>query len=222
MSNRHKIFFILSALLFAVVLGRMHFLASSGGEAWRKSASNISSRTGKLSAIRGRIYDKNGKLLVWSERCYDLELVQLPATPERLAKLSAALLPGMQIGLSGEKLANASLPMVIKYNLTAEELTAADELAEQYSELDVSLRWERRSAVSLPAIGEVMQLDGMEYGISGLEKKFDDTLRGTPGTFSVMLDRHGRWVNSTFRILTAPCNGKDVYSDEEVPEKDHE
>ena len=222
MNKRHKIFFIAAAAAMFIMLLRMAFLASAYGNTYRQEASAMATLKGELAARRGSIYDEKGQLIAWSERCYDLELVQLPATPERLAKLSAALLPGMQIGLSGEKLANASLPMVIKYNLTAEELTAADELAEQYSELDVSLRWERRSAVSLPAIGEVMQLDGMEYGISGLEKKFDETLRGTPGTFSVMLDRHGRWVNSTFRILTAPRNGKDVYSDEEVPEKDHE
>jgi cell division protein FtsI/penicillin-binding protein 2 len=62
----------------------------------------------------------------------------------------------------------------------------------------------------------------MEHGISGWEKEFDHILRGTPGTFTVMLDRRGRWINSTFRIVTPPSGGKDIYLSELLPEKDHE
>ncbi len=222
MSNRHKIFFILVGVIFAAVLCRMIILAGSQGKAYRQSARSMAYKSGKLSAIRGRIFDKNDKLLVWSERCYDLVLQELPADQRRVDFLKKQLAKFMFLKLPATVAENQLLPVVIKYNLTANELAAADMLAERYSEFDVALRWERRCADPPPELGEVRQTDGMEEGISGWEKEFDDILSGTPGTFTVMLDRYGRWVNSTFRIVTPPQSGKDVYLSEELPEQNDE
>ena len=222
MSKRHKIFFILVGVIFSAVLCRMIILAGSQGEVYRQSASSMACKSGRLSAIRGRIFDKNDKLLAWSERCYDLVLQELPADQKRVDFLKDKLEKAMLLKFPEILAENQLFPVVIKYNLTANELAAADMLAEKYSEFDVSLRWERRCAASPPELGEVRQNDGMEEGISGWEKEFDDILSGTPGTFTVMLDRHGRWVNSTFRIVTPPKSGKDVYLSEELPEQNDE
>lgn len=100
---------------------------------------------------------------------------------------------------------------IIKYNLTADELARADELSSRCSEFDVELRWERFHKEFNKEIGEVRQISGMESGVSGLEKEYDHILRGTPGKFTVMLDRHGKWINQTFRIITPPTPGKDIY-----------
>lgn len=222
MNRRRKVFFILSGLLFAVLLSRMLYLAGKPGEYYRENARSVSCTTGTLSAIRGRIFDKNDNLLVWSERCYDLTVVRLPEDPKRLQKIQKELANAMQLQPDWEKLSSAGLPAVIKSNLTAAELALADTLSESYSEFDVTLRWERRTAAPPPELGEVRQINGMEHGISGWEKKFDHILQGTPGTFTVMLDRHGKWINSTFRIQTPPRSGKDVYLSEALPENDHE
>ena len=222
MNRRRKVFFILSGLLFAVLLSRMLYLAGKPGESYRENARTASYTTGTLSAIRGRIFDKNDHLLVWSERCYDLTIVQLPEDPKRLQRIQKELASAMQLQPDWEKLSRAELPAVIKFNLNAAELAASDKLAEKYSEFDVALRWERRVAAPTPELGEVQQVNGMEHGISGWEKQFDHILRGTPGTFSVMLDRHGKWINSTFRIKTHPRGGNDVFLSEELPENDNE
>ena len=108
---------------------------------------------------------------------------------------------------------------IIKYNLTAAELAKADELSNHCSEFNVELRWERFHKEFSNEIGEVRQINGMESGISGLEKEYDHLLRGQPGKFTVMLDRHGKWINQTFRIVTPPVAGKDIYlSDEDGAE----
>ena len=222
MSKRHKIFFVLSALFFAVLLWRMLFLAGSGGDDYRQIVGKISEKTGHLSAIRGRIFDKNNNLLAWSERCYDLQLNELPQDTKRLKTINAQLNKLFGCTLDKVKLHNAALPLVVKYNLTADELAGADALAEQYSEFEIILRWERRNSIHTPELGEVHQINGMEYGISGWEKEFDHILQGTPGTFTVMRDRHGRWVNSTFRIIKPPTGGSDVYLSDQEPEADNE
>ena len=222
MSKRHKIFFAVSILLFAVLLGRMLFLAGAPGEEFRSKAGKISSKTGQLSAIRGRIFDRNDDLMAWSERCYDLVLAKLPQDAKKSDRLSRAIFQTMHIELDWEKLQSAALPAVLKFNLTANELAAADKLAERFEEFDTALRWERRCSSPPPELGEVRQIDGMEHGVSGWEKEFDHILKGTPGTFTVMLDRRGRWLNSTFRMITPPVSGKDVYLSEILPEESDE
>lgn len=216
MDRRHKIFFSLTAVIFLVILLRMIMLASPLGNAYRQESEQISSKTGKLSAIRGRIYKDDDQLLVWSERCYDLLFDNSNTSAKRLKILQKML---------AKDFPNVSLPLkrktdkaVIKYNLTASELAAADDLSIRFPEFSVDLRWERRCADPAFYTGEVRQIDGMEVGISGLEKQFDSRLRGTPGTFSVMLDRHGHWINQTFKIIEPSRAGEDIFLDEATGE----
>ena len=222
MNKRYIIFLAASAVILLLFVARMAMLAGAFGRNYRSESSRISEKKGEISAIRGRIFDEKEDVLVWSERCYDLQLNELPQDAKRLKIFAENLhkLFGYQLDMSEQH--NAVVPLIIKYNLTADELAGADELAARYSEFEVVLRWERRCAAPVPELGEVRQINGMEHGVSGWEKEFDHILKGTPGTFTVMLDRHGKWINSTFRIQTPPRSGKDVYLSEELPENDHE
>lgn len=213
MAKRNKLFFILVFLLLAVAVARMLQLAGSGGNTYRQEGSRLSSRTGELPAIRGRIFDRSDQLLAWSERCYDLVIKKPCAAPRQAHLLQQELKDFFNYTLDT---ADTVFPRTIKYNLTAAELEKADQLAEKFPELDVELRWERRHKYFTPSLGEVHQTDNCEVGISGWEKTFDHILRGKPGKFTVMLDRHGRWVNSTFRITAAAVNGEDLFLSEEL------
>ncbi len=214
MDRRHKLFFIAVLLLLLIIILRMALLAGNYGGKYRRDAQKISQKTGKLAAIRGRIYDQKDQLLVWSERCYDLVLQPGAVDDEIRKKIQLDLHKKMNLPLEKYSFEN-NYPLVLKYNLTAAELCAADELSRKYRHLSVELRWERRIADSSFDCGEVRQINGMEVGISGLEKKFDKLLRGTPGEFTVMLDRHGNWMNSTFQITVPPRRGEDIFLEED-------
>lgn len=211
MDSRHRVFFTGLIVAAAVIVLRMLFLAASGGSAYRAESSNIAEEKGRLPAIRGRIFDKNNSLLAWSERSYDL-ILKVRGTPEEEKHLQRLLKKNFNFTLPGKE---TTLPIIIKYALTGDELEKADDLAEKYPSLAVELRWERRCSATDPRLGEVRQTGGTEEGISGWEKEFNDRLRGREGTFSVMCDRRGRWMNSTFRIITPPQSGEDIYLSEE-------
>ena len=98
------------------------------------------------------------------------------------------------------------------------ELELADALTQEYPELEIRLRWERRRRADAPYCGEVGQVNGMEQGLSGLELEHDAVLRGTPGRYTVMLDRQGRWLDATFRIVTPARPGRDLFLPETMPE----
>ena len=93
-------------------------------------------------------------------------------------------------------------------------------MSQEFPELDIRLRWERRRGEGMPDVGSVRQSDGMELGVSGAELRHDAVLRGTPGRYTVMLDRKGRWIDSTFRILIPPRAGNDVTLEPDVPPKE--
>ena len=217
MNKRYIIFLAASAVILLLFVARMAMLAGAFGRNYRSESSRISEKKGEISAIRGRIFDEKEDVLVWSERCYDLTLDARNMTEQRYRVIRKAYrklfagdnMPELQTGVL----------QVIKYNLTADELARADELSSSCSEFNVELRWERFHKEFINEIGEVRQVNGMECGISGLEKEYDHLLRGQPGKFTVMLDRHGKWINHTFRIVTPPVAGKDIYlSDEDGAE----
>lgn len=217
MNKRYIIFLSASAVILLLFVARMAMLAGALGRNYRSESSRISEKKGEISAIRGRIFDEKEEVLVWSERCYDLTLDARNMDEQRYRVIRKAYrklfagdnVPELQTGVL----------QVIKYNLTADELARADELSSCCSEFNVELRWERFHKEFSNEIGEVRQINGMESGISGLEKEYDHLLRGQPGQFTVMLDRHGKWINQTFRIVTPPVAGKDIYlSDEDGAE----
>ncbi len=208
MNKRHKIFFIAAAAAMLIMLLRMAFLASAYGNTYRQEASAMATLKGELAARRGSIYDEKGQLIAWSERCYDLVYDPQRTVGNRFAKVQLLLKTHLP---TARPLTTPGVERMLKTNLTAAELEIADELNESYPELDIVLRWERRIAANRTDLGEVRQIDSAEIGISGLEKEYNSYLQGTPGKFEVMLDRHGRWLNTTFRIITPPKNGNDLY-----------
>ena len=60
-------------------------------------------------------------------------------------------------------------------------------------------------------IGELDPATGR--GISGWEKEFDKQLAGSDGSFRVLLDRNGRWIENTWEIREMPRRGNDVQVD---------
>lgn len=215
MSARHKILFAAALVILLVILCRMAYLAGPAGQRFRDAANKAAREEGILSAIRGRIFSADGKLLAWSVRRYDLVWKQIkhPILPEREQELRRALKEILSADIT---IVPPQPGAVIKYDLTINELEAADKLAQEYKELDVHLRWERCFDKPSGELGEVRQEKGQEIGISGYEAQYDAQLRGTPGVYSVMLDRRGRWIDSTFRIKQQPQNGQDVYLEKQI------
>ena len=212
MDLRHKIFFLATAAALLLAAARQAYLAGPGGASRRAEAEKIARFEGDLSAIRGRIYDASGNLAAWSVRCYDLVWRADSARKDDSARATAirkAVLDAFGPAVAAGR--NPAPDMVLKYDLTMRELELADDLSERYPELDAVLRWERRHDPDAFFPGEVRQENGSEIGVSGAEAKFDSRLRGAPGRYSVMLDRQGRWLDSTFRILTPPRPGKDIH-----------
>jgi cell division protein FtsI/penicillin-binding protein 2 len=170
----------------------------------------LSCREGTYSAGRGRILDCNGIPLAWSERHYDLYILDLPNSPEYRQQLVRILKKDLG-DLNAPELIDAGV--VIKYDLSPDHLETLRKLIPKHPCLKIKVRLVRR-VIEYPEvrnfIGKVKASDKVLRGISGCEKMYDLVLRGKLGKYRIMLDRNKNWIPGTFKQFKEAIPGSDV------------
>lgn len=182
---------------------------------WQRSyylivGGKLSTREGCYTAGRGRILDSNGVLMAWSERHYDLIILDLPNAPEYREKL----LKKLRMRLKGVTLESADdVSMIVKRSLSVNELEIVGEMIPRHPCLKIKTRLVRR-VIEEPEIrrfiGKVKREGCMLRGTSGCEKFFDKVLSGKPGKYTIMLDRNKNWIPGTFSQIVKAVSGSDV------------
>ncbi len=168
-------------------------------------------REGTLPAMRGRILDKNGVNLAWSEIAHDLYLSKKKL--KRSAKNIIVLIQKhFNVQLTAEETEKGIL---LKKELSPDEILKLRKLFQRFPELEI-VPYSHRMTVAYPEIQEKIGKTGKstgtedETGISGWEAQYNSELTGISGIFRVMLDRKGVWVPGTIEILSHPIPGKDI------------
>ncbi len=179
---------------------------------------------------RGLIYDRNGKLLVYNEAVYDLMV--LPAQVEEIDTVEFCNL--LQISIEGfrERINKARKysrykPSLFEKQISKETYGYLEEKMYKYKGFFVQPRTLRKYPKPLGAhlfgyVGEVTQsmIDKNPYyksgdyiGINGIEKAYEEHLRGIKGMKIKMVDVHNREVGSYAdgRFDTTSVMGKDLY-----------
>ena len=160
-----------------------------------------------LPGKRGRILDREGKILVWSELYFDLhynadgENELSEDEQQTLIRLFGK--PDLQAGPGG----------VLHRHLKPEQLLALEPLLLKGAPLKVTVRHERMlcdSDAVRSLAGKVELRHGTQCGVSGWELEHELTLRGIPGEYSVLLDRFKRYMPKSFRLIAPPQDGRDV------------
>ncbi len=190
-------------LFYYSVYARSDYIAKGSRLAWRQ---------GNMPARRGKIMDKNKRVLAWNERYFDLFL-----TTELAADKQEAMFAELKKNISDISRPEASgKDVLLKKALTPEDIVAVSELRRFYPALKVSSRLDRRyvdySRIR-KFLGSVRNNNGVFTGMSGIEAKRNDTLSGVPGAYIVMLDRKGEWIRGTWKLLKEPVPGSDVILD---------
>ncbi len=192
------------ALLYYSVIQRDKYLALGN---------RMALRLGKLQAPRGRILDRNGVVLAWSEKYFDLFLVN-PSTDnieqEMMMKEVRMAVPDCEPEVVDET------TWLLKANLSPFQLLGLEQLLRGYPELQVIPR-EERLVVDYPEvrkiIGQVGLREEVMAGQSGAEKEYNVELTGVPGEYEVMLDRRRNWIAGTWKLLVPAIPGEDVKLD---------
>lgn len=147
---------------------------------------------GVTPARRGRILDRNGVPLAWSENYFDLERA-LPEGEDfsgwERAELGRILSGGFDLRAQR-----------IRAGLRASEVLALDAAIASGLRARIVPRRER-ILVGSPALRRKLE---------AFEKHFDRELSGSDGRYRVLLDHYRNWIPSSWELLRAPVPGRDV------------
>jgi len=174
----------------------------------------LAMRQGNYYAGRGRILDKNDRVLAWSERYFDLYLMcseEDPNIQEMTLDKVKEILPEAAFFRVKEAV------FLLKREVPPEKIIALEPLLIKFPDLKILPRTVRKVvdyAEVRSYIGHVeLQQEGRATGISGIEKECDSDLAGSMGIYEVMLDRHKNWVPGTWQLKSKAVPGKDVKLD---------
>lgn len=197
--------FLFVGILFAVRLFMLQVISNE----YKLSAENNVLRYITEYPARGLIYDRNNKLLVFNEAAYDLMVV--PAQLQEFDTTEFCRLLKIDKLLLEEKLHKARVysnrkPSVFLEQISREDYAFFEEKLYKYPGFYVQARTLRKYPLSIAShllgyVGEVSrrEISSDNYyaqsdyiGKSGLEKFYEQELRGKKGLRVVLVDVHNR------------------------------
>jgi len=238
--GRVKLFYGVVLLLLGFIVTRLVFLQILNGAELRKFSDNNRLKKEKLFASRGIIYDRNGKVIVDNRASFDVVLLSQYYTfnPENNKRLAKAL--GMTVEEVEKKITRVSknpsfYPVLLKADVSKDVIAAIETSQETLKGVDIEVNVQRRypqgevAAQLLGYIGEVDKREiasdsrkrfepGDYIGKMGIEKQYDEQLRGKNGTGYVEVDAVGRRRQSEgaekvlgFVAQTEPESGNNLF-----------
>lgn len=217
---------VLIALTFIIRLFYLQVIDDS----YKLSADNIVLRKVREYPPRGLIYDRNGKLMVFNEAAYDLMVI-----PRQMKKVDTALvcqITGIDKETFIKKIKRAKKystykPSTFIKQISKKDIGSIQEKLYLIPGLYLQTRTLRQypfpiAGHMLGSIGEVNKREiekdrfyrsGDYIGKSGIEKYYEEYLRGKSGMSIVEVDVHNRvkgsYSNGNFDTMAEP--GKDIY-----------
>ena len=202
------------SLLFLLLLGRLVFLQVLRYDRYARLAGQNHIRVVPKAAARGLIYDRGGELLVKNTPSYELRLVPGEITDVDMLLSRLARLAGVDSSAIREKLSlaegRAFQPVPVLDGLELEAVARLEERREELPGMMVGVKPRRFYVYGnylshvLGHIGPVSKRDLQEprwadrerpfeeVGKSGVEKQYDELLRGVTGGTQVEVDSLGR------------------------------
>ncbi|MBI3519498.1 MAG: hypothetical protein HY062_09110 [Bacteroidetes bacterium] len=222
-------FFILVALIY---ISRLFYIQIID-EQYTLQARNNALKSRTEYALRGYIFDRNGKLLVQNVLSYDLLVTpKLVKGCDTMALCKVLEITKEDFLRRMKKAVQAPnsprKESIFEKQLSPKVYAALQEKLYRFKGFDVQSRTVRRyprpvAAHLLGYVGEVSKdkaakdpyyKEGDYIGISGIERSYEEELRGKKGTQIVMVDVHnktkGRYMNGLYD--TAAIAGKPLFS----------
>lgn len=216
-------------VLVAIILLIKLFIIQIIDDSYKHSYENNTLRYITQYPSRGKIYDRNGKLLVYNDAVYDLMVV--PNQVKNIDTLSFCKLLNINDSIFNNYMNKAKkysriTPSIFISQITKEEYGRIAEMLYHYPGFYFQTRSIRQyplpiAAHTLGSIGEVtkpeMERDayyqlGDYIGKSGIEKYYEKELRGTKGLKITVVDVHNRekerYMDGAFDTL--PKAGTDI------------
>lgn len=216
-------------ICFSILIISLWYLQMIKGEEFKERAVENSIRALVEDAPRGRIYDRQEKLLVTNRPAVVVSII--PAEVDDLKKLSERL--SKIIAISSEEISqivknyqeNPFKPVKILDDVKTNKIVEIEERKDELKGVILEVKPRRNylyhdfAAHSLGFVGEIDKEELQRFGNpkfqggdiigkAGLEKYYDDILRGEKGGRKVEVDALGREIATL--LYQKPVPGKDL------------
>ena len=228
---RFKIVLYLLLVVFIVLVLRLYFLQVMSGELYAELASESIARQKTVSAPRGNIYDRNGKLLVKSVpvKAVVVEPYTVSKNEDVIKALSGCL--DMSYEEIKEKVEKSNVSymdrIILKQDIDTATMIYLKENSSKFpgvEVVDVYLREYNFGFLASHLLGYTGEIDedrlkseiyandyegGDQIGLTGLEETYESVMKGKKGKIIYEVDPLGKPVS----ILeeTVPISGNDLY-----------
>ncbi|GAB1534793.1 penicillin-binding protein 2 [Geovibrio sp. ADMFC3] len=199
--------------VFAGLIMRLVYLQIHEYDKYKRLSENNRIRIVKVRADRGFIYDRKGRLLVKNTPSYELKVVKEDAgdIDELLKELARYVQIDRDYAMKSIKRSYFYEPAVIARGLTFEQVAEILENYNDFKGLEVDIESVREymdsKALShiLGYLSEVTENDlktdlsyssGDMIGKTGIEKVYEEDLRGVDGARQVEVDSYGRPIKT--------------------------
>lgn len=210
-AGKVAIFQYLTVAVFVFLISGFWKLQVQDPDVYSEAAERNRIKSTPILAARGKILDRDGRVIVDNKASYALLLNRDQIRWEHLPAISDAL--NIDYGaLTGKlKRMGASPQIIIKDELTRDEIAwiESHRNVDTYPEMQLIKSWKRQypqdgfAAHVTGYVGEIAEaeLDSPQFidyhqgdfvGKDGLERQYDSTLRGVDGQQRVLVDNMGR------------------------------
>ncbi|MBI4715372.1 MAG: penicillin-binding protein 2 [Nitrospirae bacterium] len=227
--RRIQILAMIGGGVFLLLLFQIWHLQIIQGKHYRQLSENNRLRVVTIAPHRGLVYDRHGEVLARNVPSFSLGLVKedvsdLPGTLEKLAPLVGMSPEEMTQRIRATKQASPFTPWILKERLTLDEMARVKgrqwELPGVVIEVETLREYPHGplAAHLLGYVGEISQaqlespafageIPGRIVGQYGVEKSYDDVLRGVPGRKEIEVDAMGRERRTLRTESPVPGNG---------------
>jgi penicillin-binding protein 2 len=206
---------LLVAVFFVILGFRLWYLQVLSGNEYENSAQATQTRSVKMPAQRGVIYDRNGTVLANNQPGLNVTIIPNAIPREKVEKLADVLDTDKKAVLQNYDAAIASgnqySPMLIKENASREDVMYVSERTEEFEGLMVNddyIRNYPKGEVASHVLGYTGAITDAELeteafaglpndsvvGKGGVELAYEDVLRGGQGYKEYNVDALGRQV----------------------------
>gem|GEM_PF-26800 len=230
-SRRGGLISLLFGLFALLIIFRLFYIQVLNAEFYRELAADQTTNREIVPAERGRIYDRNGRLLATNVVSYDIGArlmdIRKPdltfrILEEHFARSAAeyrAMFPDSTTFVYLERRVPLEIGLTLQeYKEGIRTFDSGEKKIRRRDAKPVKLlagiRLEKKSSRSYPfneAAGQVLGFTGKDqFGLSGVEKSFDELLSGRSGYREVLIDKYGRPMLSGGSMDVEPEHGKDL------------
>ncbi len=232
--SRILFFYIVVMMVFGVLFFRYWYLQVVQGSGFYTAATENTLREVVVPSRRGRILASGGEVLADYEIAYNIMLDRNRLQPRRIPELARFL--DLEVDEFQRRLHNyRRLPLYkavpIMENLTFESVAKFEARRKDYPELFVEVEPQRSypyrdlfahavGYIGEPTVKEAQKLTTLQkVGKSGIERSYDNRLRGRDGIRRIVVDSKNHFVRT--QQVREPVHGRDLVLSLVVPLQEH-